>query len=287
MKLVRAAIVFALLSLTASAKSQESIPQTPQIEPEQQPKSRLEPKQPNDQQQEGRQQPSLGIEEIRRERGQGEGHGDPTDGDQQGTEFWPPFHGYRLKVTDTLLVAFTFLLFWATLALWLSTRRLVKGAEATAKRQLRAYVVTKIKDVVLPGSAVEHVFAIRMDIKNAGQTPAYDLRIISRTKFVDYPFPPRFDFSIPFVEDPSQGTLGPQQDVEAESRSDPLTEADWAQIFSVTSAKRLCTWGRVAYTDIFKEPQYTNFCVGHLFERSATGGVTLMSHTCKDHSDAS
>jgi hypothetical protein len=29
----------------------------------------------------------------------------------QGTEFWPPLFGYRLKVTDTLLVTVTFLLF--------------------------------------------------------------------------------------------------------------------------------------------------------------------------------
>jgi hypothetical protein len=58
----------------------------------------------------------------------------------EGTEFWSPFYGYRVKITDSLLVLFTLLLFFATLALWLSTRRLVNNADDTARAQLRAYV---------------------------------------------------------------------------------------------------------------------------------------------------
>jgi hypothetical protein len=57
-----------------------------------------------------------------------------TELSEEGTEFWPPLFGYRLKITDTLLVTVTFLLFAATLALWLATRRLVKSGENTAKR---------------------------------------------------------------------------------------------------------------------------------------------------------
>jgi hypothetical protein len=60
--------------------------------------------------------------------------------DERGTEFWPPFYDYRLKVSDTLLVFVTFLLFAATIALWWATRRLVAGAENTAIQQLRAYI---------------------------------------------------------------------------------------------------------------------------------------------------
>src|SRR5258707_854604 len=56
------------------------------------------------------------------------------DGGEQGPEFWPPLFGYRLKLTDTLLVLFTAALFIAT---WF----LVTGAEKTAERQLRAYVI--------------------------------------------------------------------------------------------------------------------------------------------------
>jgi hypothetical protein len=53
--------------------------------------------------------------------------------EDEGTEFWPSFHGYRLKITDTLVAAFTALLFFATIALWLATRSLVKGAEGNCR----------------------------------------------------------------------------------------------------------------------------------------------------------
>jgi hypothetical protein len=50
---------------------------------------------------------------------------------EEGTEFLPPLYGYRLKVTDTLLVIVTFLLFGATVALSRSTQKLVRDAKKT------------------------------------------------------------------------------------------------------------------------------------------------------------
>jgi len=70
----------------------------------------------------------------------GKGPENGKNAEQRGTEFWPPFFGYRLKVTDTLIAAFTALLFAATFFLWFTTRNLVRGADDTSKRQLRAYL---------------------------------------------------------------------------------------------------------------------------------------------------
>src|SRR5215207_3972459 len=52
--------------------------------------------------------------------------------------------------------------------LWVATRSLVRGAEDTAARQLRAYVVVE------PGA----IFEIQPIIVNAGQTPAYEVVVI-------------------------------------------------------------------------------------------------------------
>jgi hypothetical protein len=90
----------------------------------------------------------------------------------QGTEFWPPLFGYRLKVTDTLLVTVTFLLFAATFALWWSTRRLVKSGENTAKRQLRAYIVATIKGCDVPETN-DGIFTFHLAIKNTGLHPVW------------------------------------------------------------------------------------------------------------------
>lgn len=43
-------------------------------------------------------------------------------GNEEGTEFWPPFLGYRVKITDSLLVLFTAVLAIVTTGLWVSTR---------------------------------------------------------------------------------------------------------------------------------------------------------------------
>jgi hypothetical protein len=73
-----------------------------------------------------------------------------TELSEEGTEFWPPLFGYRLKITDTLLVTVTFLLF---ALLWRCGWQLggsVKSGENTAKRQLRAYIVATIKGWDVP-----------------------------------------------------------------------------------------------------------------------------------------
>jgi hypothetical protein len=50
-------------------------------------------------------------------------------GNQEGTEFWPPFLGIRMKVTDSLLVLFTFVLAIFTGLLWNSTNKLWTAGE--------------------------------------------------------------------------------------------------------------------------------------------------------------
>ena len=73
----------------------------------------------------------------------GEGQSKAENAGEEGTEFWPTFLGLRLKITDTILALFTAGLFFATYALWLATRNLVRGADKTAERQLRPYVSLK------------------------------------------------------------------------------------------------------------------------------------------------
>jgi len=98
-----------------------------------------------------------------------------------GDEYWPPLYGYRLKVTDTLLTAFTFLLFLATLALWFATRGLVRSADRNAGLQLRAYVSVqscRVEDYVV-GKPVSIVVVVR----NSGQTPSHATTIVAALKY--------------------------------------------------------------------------------------------------------
>jgi hypothetical protein len=63
-----------------------------------------------------------------------------------------------------------------TLFLWLATRRLVKGADETAERQLRPYVALHITAEGYPPSAPDR-FAVYLVVTNAGKTWARHLKI--------------------------------------------------------------------------------------------------------------
>lgn len=106
----------------------------------------------------------------------------PTTQTDQGTEFWPSLFGYRLRVTDTLVALFTFLLFLATWGLWLATKKLVRGAEQTAEQQLRAYVYFKEAKATVSSDT----WKINYRIDNFGQTPAHGVRLLLKAKVVDW-----------------------------------------------------------------------------------------------------
>jgi hypothetical protein len=235
--------------------SQESLPQTPQVETQEQTKSRLEAEQPNDQKTDRGQQSPFGVEQIGSKGAQGEGHSDTAEGDQQGSEFWPALYGYRLKVTDTLLVAFTFLLFWATLALWLSTRRLVSGAEITAKRQLRAYV-DLMSGQVIDFGIPNRPFRVRIVVKNSGQTPAYEVDQWVSVGPDD--IPPKIGFPPPSPEIPSiKSTLAPGAVSTTLQECEPLSAMQIEKIRSGKAA--IWAWGEIAYKDAFGEDRKSWF----------------------------
>jgi hypothetical protein len=79
------------------------------------------------------------------------------------TELLPPIFGYQLKLTDALVILSGFLLFFATFALYLATRSLVKSADKNAQTQLRAYV-----SVVPTSISTINPFSVALCFKNHG-----------------------------------------------------------------------------------------------------------------------
>src|SRR6187431_2243000 len=70
---------------------------------------------------------------------------------------------------EAVIAVFTIVLAFATGLLWKATRELVRGAEKTAERQLRAYVLPE-KAVLTNISDAEPRYIF--NAKNYGQTPA-------------------------------------------------------------------------------------------------------------------
>lgn len=192
-------------------------------------------------------------------------------------------------LSTAAIAGFTWTLWQSTEKLWAAGEKQRELAEKTAERQLRAYVVVHLEDIIIPKPGDDHIAITQFQIKNTGQTPAYNLQTISKTRVVDYPFPDDFDFlTFSPPGDHGTGTLGPGESIATEGKSPILTEEEWAAIRSKASGKRLCTWGIVTYRDVFESIHHTNFCVSCFFRPTAwTGGREIAEgHIYKRHNDA-
>jgi hypothetical protein len=178
---------------------------------------------------------------------------------EEPSEFWAVL-GYRLKVTDSLLVLFTALLFAATCLLWKATKGLVIGADKTSKRQLRAYVFLNgtryTSHVDIPSGTI--FWRIRVAWKNGGVTPTRLLHLNINSQLRHTPLPDDFDFpeasghAVPMLLGPNASATGMPVDVRG------------ADLIDVTNGlKFFYIWGSARYHDVFEgtAEHVTKFCV--------------------------
>lgn len=179
------------------------------------------------------------------------------EGEQEGAEFWSVL-GLKLKITDTLLVIFTGLLFVATWRLWKATDRLVTGAEATAQRELRAYVSVDPFDIKDDkGINIPNKVAVR--ILNSGKTPAHKLSQWTGSEIKEFPLlselkKPSSDLQIGL----SVSVLNPQSErlMIVEYPVDNMIR-EMAKVENGQTA--FYVWGEVHYCDIFDTEHITKF----------------------------
>lgn len=157
-------------------------------------------------------------------------------------------HDSAIVALGTLaLVGVTLILAIATFFLWWATRALVKGAEDTAQRQLRAYVFVAFADLRNVGVGGPMIGTVR--IVNNGQTPAY--KLVGWTRL-------GFDTKLG-VGDLTPFNLGPRgaQFSYTVTGKLVLTEADYAGI--VQGKTPVYVYGEIRYEDAFGKKQFTRF----------------------------
>jgi hypothetical protein len=134
-------------------------------------------------------------------------------------------------------------------------------------------------------------FVHHLDVVNAGQTPAYHLRGITRCHVLDHPIATNFDFTIPPGDHQSFMMLGPGQSTGHNSYADEtLLPIDLIRIKS-NGPWRLYNYGTFTYEDSFGTEYWTNFCYFLDFEFStnvATGEntSTISAQATPHHNDA-
>jgi hypothetical protein len=161
-----------------------------------------------------------------------------------------------------------------TFKLWRSTSELARDSkasadatlehlEATAQRQLRAYVSMEEMDiyrahgyVTLPD--LPQMAPYRAKYRNAGQTPAYDV-LIEAGIFLEHPdLDSRENWTLPVPAGAmaSRGTLGPGSVINQDYGE--TLKADQLQLLR-DGTRRLFFAGSISYRDAFSKNRRTNF----------------------------
>jgi hypothetical protein len=166
---------------------------------------------------------------------------------------WTP---EAITAASTVALAFlTLVLAAGTLFLWLATKRLVRGSEKTAERQLRAYVL--VSSARVQDFGVERPPRVEVVIKNSGQTPAFDLSPWAGIVIGEFPLNIELVHPPPEIKK-SQAILG------AEDTTGHLTQAGRALTkietdMIISGAKAIYVFGEIKYRDIFKIERTTRY----------------------------
>jgi|CXWL01.1.fsa_nt_gi hypothetical protein len=161
-----------------------------------------------------------------------------------------------------------------TLLLWLATRSLVRGADETARKELRAYMGVATNRI-LKGQGATEPNCVELVIQNFGKTMAKDTKIwinatITAEAITNFPLG---DIKSKTVVMPNE-SLGFQHDIE----------------LAKNTPGRIYLWGRIEYEDVFKKPHWTAF----RFMDDKTAWLTSMTgetpgwttKTCDEGNDA-
>jgi hypothetical protein len=161
-----------------------------------------------------------------------------------------------VAIATVFLSAFTVILALATIFLWSATRNLVRGAEKTAERQLRAYVA-------LEGGSIAHAtvengagFHVTVRLKNFGLTPAYSFTTWIMPPEILAPDALPFTSSRPISERTGTSIIGPGSDAWINWYAG-FGDKDLDDIRS--GIRSIFIWGGADYTDAFGKRRYFIF----------------------------
>lgn len=197
-------------------------------------------------------------------------------------------------VVSTIITAiFTVVLALSTVLLWKETKDLRNFAQqqsedmkasiaeaarsATAMRDvadalmaqkqavnanLRAYITLSLAGVVQQNKDTGYRYEVRMNLQNAGNTPANRLGYILQTDLLPVPLPADFKIPTPNLApaDSLTTTVGPHQNSLATAVAPRIYSDEEVDEMKHGSKKLLYVFGTVMYQDVFGESHYTKIC---------------------------
>ncbi|SDS05625.1 hypothetical protein [Bradyrhizobium canariense] len=167
-----------------------------------------------------------------------------------------------------------------TLMLWGATVGLVRSADRTAERQLRAYF--DLRGTTVEDFEVGKLPNVILQFKNVGQTPAIDvvLRMSVQVRdFVDEPG----ETDPTVTPGGSKSTIGRDGSLISHLRmSEPLSRYSFEAVRNDKAA--FFAWGIVRYSDVYGHRRYLRFRMAFTAKNFAAGNETM--ETCSEGNDA-
>ncbi|WP_137044400.1 hypothetical protein [Pseudolabrys sp. FHR47] len=172
----------------------------------------------------------------------------------------PQSGGTRIYVENTEVFGVKrgeWLLFLATLGLWFATWQLVRGADKTAERQLRAYIgIFAMEVTVCPFEGGGFAYIAHAELRNFGQTPAYDIDVRANTVLAPAAASP-FETDVPSPVQRSGKAIA-FRDAGMHINASRNISAEDAEAIKLRT-KRVYLWGAVTYKDVFKREHFFKF----------------------------
>ena len=183
---------------------------------------------------------------------------DKSADNKDNESFWQKATRGPVSVFTLVSTIFTGILAWATYYLWKATERLVKSAEMTSERQLRAYVTLDHigSQKVVTDTGQISALSFQPIFINSGQTIA---RKVAYYTVINWHFSddvPDAKFGTIPGESIASTIIGPHQ-----MEYGPATKQIKATEFTELVRKRaaILVYGAVSYTDVFEKARRTEF----------------------------
>ncbi len=163
----------------------------------------------------------------------------------------------------------------------------------TAEKELRAYLTVKLEpgnglDPLYTESVYPHraFFDFKLTVQNCGKTPAYDVKfsggnsgLFPQPLPADWPEIKPLDQSAPG----GAGTLGANATISLPVEKQFYTQEELTEFTTLDfTSRRIYSYGRVEYRDVFGKPRFTQYCVVLL---PAPGTIVLRMLTAEKGSE--
>ncbi len=175
-------------------------------------------------------------------------------------ETWSFVHEHHdevIAVGTVFIAIFTIILGIFTVSLAGSTQELVRETRETGERQLRAYISLIPRDIINWTNLPQRV-GVKMDLKNHGRTPGFEILYNFSMLVLDRPLPAVFVWPPTDLHYDQNNTVFPDEVLFVRFfLNRDLTGAERSAIEAGT--KRFHVRGIMHYRDAFREPRTTKF----------------------------